>query len=55
MAFKASEPGGFLPAEAVEALRPWCADPRVIGMEMTIYDPDRDPDRRYGKLLVDIY
>ncbi|WP_181175784.1 arginase family protein [Mesorhizobium sp. B2-7-2] len=48
------EPGGFLPAEAVEALRTWCADPRVIGIEVTIYDPDRDPDRRCGKLLVDI-
>lgn len=48
------EPGGFSPAEAVEALRTWCADPRVIGMEVTIYDPDRDPDRRCGKLLVDI-
>lgn len=48
------EPGGLLPAEAVEALRTWCADPRVIGMEVTIYDPDRDPDRRCGKLLVDI-
>ncbi|MBY3116885.1 arginase family protein [Rhizobium laguerreae] len=46
------EAGGFSPKEAVEAL--WCTDPRVIGMEMTIYDPDRDPDRRCGKLLIDI-
>jgi arginase len=45
---------GFSPAEAIEALRIWCADPRVVGMEMTIYDPDRDPDRSCGKLLIDI-
>lgn len=48
------EAGGVLPDEAVEALRTWCNDPRVIGMEVTIYDPDRDPDRRCGKLLIDI-
>jgi arginase len=48
------EPGGFSPGEAVEALGTWCADPRVIGMEVTIYDPDRDRDRRCGRLLIDI-
>ncbi|MER8777790.1 arginase family protein [Mesorhizobium sp. M0977] len=48
------EAGGVLPDEAVEALRTWCNDSRVIGMEVTIYDPDRDPDRRCGKLLIDI-
>lgn len=48
------EAGGFSPDEAIEALRIWAHDPRVIGMEVTIYDPDRDPDRRCGRLLVDI-
>ena len=48
------EPGGLSPAEAIAALRIWCADPRVLGMEMTIYDPDRDPDRNCAKLLIDI-
>ncbi|WP_161790494.1 arginase family protein [Inquilinus limosus] len=48
------EPGGVSAAEAVEALRIWCADPRVIGMQVTIYDPDRDRDRRCGRLLIDI-
>jgi arginase len=48
------EPGGFSPAEAVEALRTWCTSPRVIGMEVTIYDPDRDRDCRCGKLLIDM-
>lgn len=48
------EAGGFSADEAAEALRIWCTDPRVIGMEVTIYDPDRDPDRRCGKLLIDI-
>lgn len=48
------EPGGFSPSEAVDALRIWCTDARVIGMEVTIYDPDRDRDRRCGTLLIDM-
>lgn len=48
------EPGGFSPSEAVDALRTWCTDARVIGMEVTIYDPDRDRDRRCGRLLIDM-
>jgi arginase len=48
------EDDGFLPQEAIAALRVWCADPRVIAMQMTIYDPDRDPDRSCGRLLIDI-
>lgn len=48
------EPGGFSPSEAVDALRTWCTDARVIGMEVTIYDPDRDRDRRCGTLLIDM-
>lgn len=48
------EPGGFSPSEAVDALRTWCTDARVIGMEVTIYDPDRDRDRRCGALLIDM-
>lgn len=48
------EPGGFSPPEAVDALRTWCTDARVIGMEVTIYDPDRDRDRRCGRLLIDM-
>lgn len=48
------EPGGFSPSEAVDALRTWCTDARVIGMEVTIYDPDRDRDRRCGTILIDM-
>lgn len=48
------EPGGFSPSEAVDALRTWCTDARVIGMEVTIYDPDRDRDRRCGGLPIDM-
>lgn len=48
------EPGGFSPSEAVDALRTWYTDARVIGMEVTIYDPDRDRDRRCGTLLIDM-
>lgn len=48
------EPGGFSPSEAADALRTWRIDARVIGMEVTIYDPDRDRDRRCGRLLIDM-
>ena len=47
------EEGGLSPEELVEVLRAWVTQLDVLGLEVTIYDPDRDPDRRYGKLLVD--
>jgi arginase len=34
-------------------LRPILDSGRVVGMQVTIYDPDRDPDGRAGQLLVD--
>jgi arginase len=36
------------------ALRVLLADPRVVGMEVTIYDPDLDPDGRYGDGLAEM-
>jgi arginase len=47
------EEGGLTAGELVTVLRAWVTQPEVVGLEVTIYDPDRDPDRRYGKLLVE--
>lgn len=46
--------GGFSREEARATLQVLLSDPRLRGMQLTIYDPDRDPDRRYGHLILDI-
>ena len=48
------EPGGLLADELVQVLDLACATGQVAGMHVTIYDPERDPDQRCGRLLVDI-
>lgn len=48
------DPGGLLPGELVRLLAPLVASPRVRGMEVTIYDPERDPDGRAAGVLVDV-
>ena len=48
------EPDGLVPAELVELLLPMIAHPLVRGLEVTIYDPDRDPDGSAARLLVDV-
>jgi arginase len=47
------EPGGLLPAELTATLAPLLADPRVVGINVTIYDPDLDEDATAGALLTD--
>ncbi len=37
-------PDGMSAAELIQLLRPLVADPRAVGMELTIYDPKLDPD-----------
>ena len=46
------EEGGLTVQELVDVLRPLVHDPRALGMELTIYDPELDPDRRCGRLIV---
>jgi arginase len=45
-------PGGLHPAELTALLR--ALAPRATGAQVTVFDPDLDPDGRYAKLLVDI-
>ncbi len=45
-------PGGPGLAELEELLAPLVRHPRALGLEVTIYDPDLDPDRSGGARLV---
>lgn len=48
------DPGGLTETELAELLRTLLSSPKVRGMHVTIYDPERDPDGSAGRLLVDI-
>ncbi|MEO3974575.1 arginase family protein [Streptomyces sp. CAU 1734] len=48
------DPGGLLPAELAVLLAGLLRSPRCTGMNVTIYDPDLDPDGRAGALLTDL-
>ncbi|WP_238331936.1 arginase family protein [Kribbella jejuensis] len=47
------EPGGIGYAELREVLRPLVRDPRCVGLDVGIFDPDLDPDGRYAAELTD--
>ncbi|MEU1305623.1 arginase family protein [Streptomyces shenzhenensis] len=47
------DPDGLLPDELVTLLRPLLASPRCVGFNVTIYDPDLDPEGTAGALLAD--
>jgi arginase len=47
------QPDGLSYAELGSLLRPVLDTGRVVGMDVTIYDPDRDPDGSAGRALVD--
>lgn len=42
-------PGGLSYEALVGLLRPLLASPRALGVELTIYDPDRDPEGTVGR------
>lgn len=48
------DPGGLLPGELAELLGVLVSSPRCVGINVTIYDPDLDPDGRAGALLADL-
>ncbi|MFD0359705.1 arginase family protein [Streptomyces sp. NPDC127110] len=48
------DPGGLLPEELAELLGELGRSPRCVGLNVTIYDPDLDPDARAGALLADL-
>ncbi|MFJ9643365.1 arginase family protein [Streptomyces sp. NPDC004244] len=48
------DPGGLLPDELAALLGELVRSPRCVGLNVTIYDPDLDPDARAGALLADL-
>jgi arginase len=47
------DPDGLVPEELVALLRPLLASPHCVGLNVTIYDPDLDPDGTAAALLTD--
>lgn len=52
-AVDAPDPGGLEYDELVDLLRPLVADDRCVGMQLTIFDPDLDPDGTLAAELTD--
>ncbi|GAA2589794.1 arginase family protein [Streptomyces tubercidicus] len=48
------DPGGLLTGELRALLGPLAASPRCAGINVTIYDPDRDPEGMGAALLADL-
>ena len=48
------DPDGLLPDELVALLRPLLASAHCVGLNVTIYDPDLDPEGTAGALLADV-
>jgi arginase len=48
------EPSGLSVDELVSLLRPLVADPRAVGVEVTIYDPNLDSDGACAETLVGV-
>jgi arginase len=46
--------GGLAPDEVVAVLRAAIGTGRAVGMELTIYNPDRDPEGVAGRLFTDV-
>ncbi|MEY9485070.1 arginase family protein [Streptomyces calvus] len=47
------DPDGLQPDELLALLRPLLTAPQCVGLTVTIYDPDLDPDATAGALLTD--
>lgn len=48
------DPDGLFPDELLALLRPLVRSPRCAGLNVTIYDPDLDPEGVAGALLADL-
>jgi arginase len=46
--------GGLLPGELAALLRTLVGSDRCVGLNLTIYDPDLDPDGTYAAVLADL-
>ncbi|MEV7288869.1 arginase family protein [Streptomyces sp. NPDC093252] len=53
-AVDAPDPDGLTPEEVVGLLGPLLASGRCVGLNVTIYDPDLDPEGTAGALLADV-
>lgn len=53
-ALDSPDDGGLLPGELGPLLRTLVASPRCTGLNVTVYDPDLDPDGTAGALLTDL-
>ncbi|MEV4642421.1 arginase family protein [Actinoplanes sp. NPDC049548] len=49
----APDPGGLDYPDLTALLRPLVTHPSCVGLQLTIYDPDLDPDGRYAASLAD--
>jgi arginase len=47
------DPGGISHDELTALLNPLVAAPRCVGVQMTVFDPDLDPDGRLARQLTD--
>ena len=48
------EPGGPMPHQLLALLAPLLADPRALGLSLSVYDPALDPDRSCARQLVNM-
>ncbi|MFE4581997.1 arginase family protein [Streptomyces chartreusis] len=48
------DPDGLMPDELVALLRPLLTSEHCVGLNVTIYDPDLDPEGTAGALLTDV-
>ncbi len=48
------DPGGMKPTELTSLLKSGIRSRKCVGMELTIYDPERDPTGRCAELILDI-
>ncbi|MFC7257892.1 arginase family protein [Streptomyces lutosisoli] len=48
------DPDGLLPNELLALLSPLVRSPHCVGLNVTIYDPDLDPEGTAGELLADL-
>ncbi|MER6677661.1 arginase family protein [Streptomyces sp. NPDC000983] len=48
------DPDGLLPEELTALLHPLVRSPRCVGLNVTIYDPDLDPEGTAGAVLTDL-
>jgi arginase len=48
------DPGGMTPTELTRVLKAGLRSRKCVGLELTIYDPERDPTGRCARLILDI-